>query len=47
MTYVNFYRTWEDFAALLNLLQVTHPHLPEKVGKKIIFIAVKLGYCML
>ncbi|KAL9988630.1 hypothetical protein ACROYT_G003096 [Oculina patagonica] len=22
--------TWEDFAALLNLLQVTHPHLPEK-----------------
>ncbi|XP_078358285.1 nonsense-mediated mRNA decay factor SMG7-like [Oculina patagonica] len=23
-------KTWEDFAALLNLLQVTHPHLPEK-----------------
>ena len=26
-------RVWEDFAALLNLLQVTHPHLPEKIGE--------------
>ena len=28
------FRIWEDFAALLNLLQVTHPLLPEKMGKK-------------
>ncbi|PFX33294.1 protein SMG7-like [Stylophora pistillata] len=24
-------KVWEDFAALLNLFQVTHPHLPEKM----------------
>jgi len=28
------FRIWEDFAALLNLLQVTHSLLPEKMGKK-------------
>ncbi|XP_015765932.1 PREDICTED: uncharacterized protein LOC107344759 [Acropora digitifera] len=28
-------KIWEDFAALLNLLQVTYPHLPEKTGMTI------------
>ena len=28
-----FFRIWEDFAALLNLLQVANPNLPEKIGK--------------
>lgn len=27
------FRIWEDFAALLNLLQVANPNLPEKIGK--------------
>lgn len=27
------FRIWEDFAALLNLLQVASPNLPEKIGK--------------
>ena len=32
---VNYlFRIWEDFAALLNLLQVMHIHIPEKTGKK-------------
>ena len=30
----HFFRIWEDFAALLNLLQVMHIHIPEKTGKK-------------
>ena len=27
------FRIWEDFAALLNLLQVASPNLPEKIGE--------------
>lgn len=27
------FRIWEDFVALLNLLQVANPNLPEKIGE--------------
>ena len=29
----NSFSIWEDFATLLNLLQVKNPNVPEKMGK--------------